>query len=188
MHCKATKVLGSRMQHGNANEMLGLSDAMKTTRSPQRRACAPQRKQNARTVGCDEDNAQPAAACALHSNEGLGTWAAIAAMRSPQRRTHCKASEKPGLSDATKTARSPQRLQSNEVRPSIRQQPGNAQPTAAHALQRYEILLIDPWLTHDARSCPLWHSQFGYVIWYLYYQTNEISVANRQRLLRKKVG
>ena len=36
MHCKATKVLGSRMQHGNANEMLGLSDAMKTTRSPQR--------------------------------------------------------------------------------------------------------------------------------------------------------
>ena len=38
MHCKATKVLGSRMQHGNANEMLGLSDAMKTTRSPQRRA------------------------------------------------------------------------------------------------------------------------------------------------------
>ena len=30
----------------------------------------------------------------------------------------------------------------------------NAQPAAAYALQRYEILLIDPWLTHDARSCP----------------------------------
>ena len=29
----------------------------------------------------------------------------------------------------------------------------NAQPAAAYALQRYEILLIDPWLTHDARSC-----------------------------------
>ena len=33
----------------------------------------------------------------------------------------------------------------------------NAQPAAAYALQRYEILLIDPWLTHDARSCPFWH-------------------------------
>ena len=153
MHGKATKVLGSRMQHGNANEMLGLSDAMKTNAQPTA-ACAPQRKQNARTVGCDEDNAQPAAACALQSNEGLGTWAAIAAMRSPQRRTHCKGNEKPGLSDATKTARSPQRLQSNEVRPIIRKQPGNAQPTAAHALQRYEILRIDPWLTHDARLVP----------------------------------
>ena len=30
----------------------------------------------------------------------------------------------------------------------------NAQPAAAYALQRYEILLIDPWLTHDTRSCP----------------------------------
>ena len=34
MHCKATKVFGSRMQHGNANEMLGLSDA---NRNPPRR-------------------------------------------------------------------------------------------------------------------------------------------------------
>ncbi len=31
-----------------------------------------------------------------------------------------------------------------------------AQPAAAYALQRYEILLIDPWLTHDARYCPFW--------------------------------
>ena len=90
MHCKATKVLGSRMQHGNANEMLGLSDAMKTTRSPQRRARrkgnkmlgrsdatkamrSPQRRAHCRATKflgmCDEGNAQPAAAHAPHSNE-----------------------------------------------------------------------------------------------------------------------
>ena len=28
----------------------------------------------------------------------------------------------------------------------------NAQPAAAYALQRYEILLIDPWLTHRYMS------------------------------------
>ena len=68
MHCKATKVLGSRMQHGNANEMLGLSDAMKTTRSPQRRA---RRK----------------------GNKMLGRSDATKTTRSPQQRAHCRATK-----------------------------------------------------------------------------------------------
>ena len=84
-------VLGSRMQHGNANEMLGLSDAMKTTRSPQRRARRKgnkmldgrmRRRQRAarssvrtaeqrrsRYMGCNRGNAQPTAAHAPLSNE-----------------------------------------------------------------------------------------------------------------------
>ena len=49
----------------------------------------------------------------------------------------------------------------------------NAQPAAAYALQRYEIFLIDPWLTHDARSCPFWHDIYTS-------QKNDISVATRQ--------
>ena len=68
MHCKATKVLGSRMQHGNANEMLGLSDAMKTTPSPQRRA---RRK----------------------GNKMLGRSDATKTTRSPQQRAHCRATK-----------------------------------------------------------------------------------------------
>ena len=50
MHCKAAMVMGSRMQHGSAQPTA---------------AHALQGKRNARVVGCDEDNAQPAAAYAL---------------------------------------------------------------------------------------------------------------------------
>ena len=82
MHCKATKVLGSRMQHGNANEMLGLSDAMKTTRSSQRRA---RRK----------------------GNKMLGRSDATKTTRSPQQRAHCR--KRNSWVCATKATRSPQR-------------------------------------------------------------------------------
>ena len=54
MHCKAAMVMGSRMQHGSAQPTA---------------AHALQGKRNARVVRCDEDNAQPAAAYAPHSNE-----------------------------------------------------------------------------------------------------------------------
>ena len=47
-------VMGSRMQHGSAQPTA---------------AHALQGKRNARVVGCDEDNAQPAAAYAPHNHE-----------------------------------------------------------------------------------------------------------------------
>ena len=194
MHCRATKVLGSRMQHGNAQPTA--AHALQGKRNAWVVGCdednaqptaayAPQRKQNAWTVGCDEDNAQPAAAYALQSNEGLGQSDAT---------RQCAAHSGARTARETKCLgcrmRRKQRAAHSDCKATkflgSRKQPCNAQPTAAHALQRYEILLIDPWLTHDARSCPLWHSQFGYVTWYLYYQKNEISVATRQRLLKKK--
>ena len=51
-------VMGSRMQHGSAQPTA---------------AHALQGKRNARVVGCDEDNAQPAAAYALQRYEILLT-------------------------------------------------------------------------------------------------------------------
>ena len=163
MHCRATKVLGSRMQHGNAQPTA--AHALQGKRNAWVVGCdednaqptaayAPQRKQNAWTVGCDEDNAQPAAAYALQSNEGLGQSDAT---------RQCAAHSGARTARETKCLgcrmRRRQRAAHSDCKATkflgSRKQPCNAQPTAAHALQRYEILLIDPWLTHDARSCPL---------------------------------
>ena len=58
MHCRATKVLGSRMQHGNAQPTA---------------AHALQGKRNAWVVGCDEDNAQPTAAYAPQRKQNAWT-------------------------------------------------------------------------------------------------------------------
>ena len=133
MHCRATKVLGSRMQHGNAQPTA--AHALQGKRNAWVVGCdednaqptaayAPQRKQNAWTVGCDEDNAQPAAAYALQSNEILGHSDATKAMRSPQRRTLCRATKFLGMCDE-----------------------GNAQPAAAHAPHSNEIhwSMATPW-------------------------------------------
>ena len=159
MHCRATKVLGSRMQHGNAQPTA--AHALQGKRNAWVVGCdednaqptaayAPQRKQNAWTVGCDEDNAQPAAAYALQSNEGLGQSDAT---------RQCAAHSGARTARETKCLgcrmRRRQRAAHSDCKATkflgSRKQPCNAQPTAAHALQRYEILLIDPWLTHDAR-------------------------------------
>ena len=84
MHCKATKVLGSRMQHGNANEMLGLSDAMKTTRSPQRRA----HRSATKFLGIRMRRRQCVAHSGVRTAEQRNSWVcATKATRSPQRRT-----------------------------------------------------------------------------------------------------
>ena len=161
MHCKATKVLGSRMQHGNANEMLGLSDAMKTTRSPQRRA---RRK----------------------GNKMLGRSDATKTTRSPQQRAHCRATKVSahGLQSrqcaahsgvrtaeqrnswvcATKATRSPQRR-----------------------TRRIATKFIDPSLPRDAILSLYWFYwlrtlyviQWQYVTCYTATLTNEISVAAR---------
>ncbi len=113
--------MGSRMQHGSAQPTA---------------AHALQGKRNARVVGCDEDNAQPAAAYALQryeillqllltgasqttqrqSNESLGHSDGMKAMRSPQRRAHCRATKFLVMCDE-----------------------GNAEPAAAYAPHNHEI-------------------------------------------------
>ena len=155
MHCRATKVLGSRMQHGNAQPTA--AHALQGKRNAWVVGCdednaqptaayAPQRKQNAWTVGCDEDNAQPAAAYALQSNEGLGQSDAT---------RQCAAHSGARTARETKCLgcrmRRRQRAAHSDCKATkflgSRKQPCNAQPTAAHTLQRYEI----PLGLHSAR-------------------------------------
>ena len=183
MHCKATKVLGSRMQHGNANEMLGLSDAMKTTRSPQRRA---RRK----------------------GNKMLGRSDATKTTRSPQQRAHCRATKVSvhGLQSrqcaAHSGARTARETKSLGCRMRRRQRAAHSgcratkfvlsfgSNQAMRSPQRrthckdtkfFELIHGSPMMLVLVPSDMIW-----YVIWYLYYQRNEISVANRQRFAEKK--
>ena len=105
-HCQEIEMLGSRMlrrqraarMHCNATKFLG-------NRMQQDNALSGVRigKQTKfRGNRMQQDNAQPSAAHALPRKRNVGLSDATKTLRSPQRRTHCQENEIPGQSDATR--------------------------------------------------------------------------------------
>ena len=139
---------------------VGLSDATKTLRSPQRRTHCQENKipgQSVATRQCaalsgariakktkfrgnrmQRHNAEPSAAYALPRKRNVGLSDATKTLRSPQRRTHCQENEIPGQSDATRpcAALSGVRIVKQTKCWAVGCYADNAQPPAAHSLPR----------------------------------------------------
>ena len=136
LHCSDA----TRRQHAAhsgaraADDVLRCSDATKQHAAHSGVRAAGRRHSAA--FGCDEGNAQPTAAHALQRNDILRHSDATKAVRSPQRRTHCRENDTLSCSDATRTqhtAHSGVHAAGRRHSAAFECNEGNAQPTAAHA-------------------------------------------------------
>ena len=106
-HCEATKC---------CKETIFFSIRVRQTQYATHSGVRTAEPRNSSAFGCDKRNARPTAAHAPQRNQSLRHSDATKAMRSPQRRAHCRATKFLGMCDE-----------------------GNAQPAAAHAPHSNEI-------------------------------------------------